>query len=167
MELRTDDLRNSHHLIYSINFSNGTFMRILIADGNDVLLDLLESFLRDRGHTVTTARNGLECAMELRRFVPDVMLLERNLLWGGSDGIIALMRDQLGAATPPVILMTDRHEAAHDDDSSPSRGVESLTKPFRLGALTRALAKVTESAYATPSYDTSVCGRYDSSLSTS
>jgi len=141
-------------------------MRILIADGSEVFLDLLESFLRDRGHTVATVRNGLECAMELRRFVPDVLLLERNLLWGGSDGIIALMRDQLGPASPPVILMTDRQEAAHEDDSSPSLGVESLTKPFRLSALTRALAKVTESVHATPCDDTSACGRYDSSLST-
>jgi len=114
-------------------------MRILLADGNDVLLDLLESFLRDRGHTVTQARNGLECAVELRRFVPDVVLLERNLLWGGSDGIIALMQDRLGPATPPVILMTDRDEGAYDDDSSISLGMESLMKPFRLSALMRAI----------------------------
>lgn len=114
-------------------------MRILVADGNDVLLDLLESFLRDRGHAVTLARDGLECARELRRLLPDVVLLERNLLWGGSDGIIALMRDQLGPATPPVILMTDGDEASHDDDSSSSLEVESLPKPFRLSALSRSL----------------------------
>jgi len=114
-------------------------MRILVADGNDVLLDLLESFLRDRGHRVTLARDGLECARELRRLLPDVVLLERNLLWGGSDGVIALMQDRLGPATPPVILMTDRNDALHDDDSSPSLVVESLPKPFRLSAITRSL----------------------------
>lgn len=125
-------------------------MRILIADGSELLLDLLESFLRDRGHIVTSARNGLECAMELRRFIPDVVLLERNLLWGGSDGVIAMMQDRLGPAAPPYILMTGRRDESGNGEASSSLGVETLTKPFRLTALTQALAKVAESVHAPP-----------------
>jgi len=143
-------------------------MRILVADGNEQLLDLLESFLLDRGHTVALARDGLACARELRRFRPEVVLLERHLLWGGSDGIIALMREQLGPATPPVILMTDRDEDACDDESSISLGMESLTKPFRLSALTRSLDRAVARIRARSDVGESATGPYgDPSLSAS
>jgi DNA-binding NtrC family response regulator len=65
----------------------------LLADPDEVLLEIVQSFLFDRGHEAEVASNGLECMSWLRQFVPDVLVLDQDLLWGGSDGVLARMID--------------------------------------------------------------------------
>jgi len=107
-------------------------LRILIADGDEVWLETAQRYLTHYGHEVKTARNGLEAVAGLRHDQPNVVVLERELLWGGSDGVRALMRKIPRWAEIPLILTSSD---AIPDDSDSFTGppvVARLQKPFRL-----------------------------------
>jgi len=59
-------------------------MRVLIADGDEGFLEILQCYLWDRGHEAETAGDGLECLTILEEFKPEIVLLERELLWTSS-----------------------------------------------------------------------------------
>ncbi len=112
-------------------------MRVLIADGDIPFLGMLQSFLRDGGHEIEVAADGLGCRSVLRDFVPEVLVIERDLLWGGSDGVLAVMRDDPDLVEVPVILITNRRGDVRPDWCAIPPIAGSLQKPFRLSALLR------------------------------
>jgi len=58
------------------------------------------------GYGVETARSGIECLVRLRRQTPDILVLDRNLPWGGGEGILALLREHDDLRSLPVVLLT-------------------------------------------------------------
>lgn len=108
-------------------------MRVLMADGDEMFLDVAQRYLSHRGIEVKTATNGLESVALLRRDVPDVVVLHRQLLWGGSDGVRACMQQVPGWAEIPVILTLD-DEVTESCLASPPLAAQ-LPKPYRLQEL--------------------------------
>jgi response regulator RpfG family c-di-GMP phosphodiesterase len=64
-----------------------------------------EPLLRE-GFELVTAVNGLECIARLRECVPDVLVLEPRMSWGGGDGVLAIMGEVPQLATVPVMVLT-------------------------------------------------------------
>lgn len=62
--------------------------------------------LTQHGFQVTTADDGIECLDVLRRFTPDVVVVEPELLWGGGDGVVAVLRDKSETRSVPVLVLT-------------------------------------------------------------
>jgi carbon storage regulator CsrA len=81
-------------------------MRILIADQDEYLLTTYRNELSERGAAVVTAPTALACMTNLREFTPDVLVLEPELLWGGGDGVLAVMQEEPALRPPFVILLT-------------------------------------------------------------
>ena len=77
----------------------------MIADPDESLMAEYREQSRE-GFEIVTAPNGLECVDRLREQVPDVLVLEPQLPWGGGDGVLAMMHDVLGLATVPVMILT-------------------------------------------------------------
>lgn len=131
-------------------------MRILVADGDPQLLRLLQVFLRGNGHEPETASDGLGTVQLLREFQPDVVLIERDLLWGGSDGVRALMREDAALTQIPLILMATDLPSGNGHSSRASRSAGNghsqasdlppvagwLRKPVRLADLAHQLDTV-------------------------
>ncbi|MDA1053898.1 MAG: response regulator [Planctomycetota bacterium] len=84
--------------------------RVLIADPDEQLRQRYCDFLRRDGLEVATAANGLECAAQLRRFRPDVLVLEPGLPWGQGDGVLALMHEEADVPLAAVIVLTATHD---------------------------------------------------------
>ena len=82
------------------------FDRVLITDPDDQLRNRYREFLGHDSFTVATAKNGLECAVQLRRFRPDVLVLEPELPWGRGDGVLALMHEESDVRIASVIVLT-------------------------------------------------------------
>jgi DNA-binding response OmpR family regulator len=78
--------------------------RILIADPDRFLLASYSKHLRERGATVSTATTGLECIERLRDAVPDVLVLDPALPWGGGDGVLAVVHEE-PALRPTVVMI--------------------------------------------------------------
>ena len=54
--------------------------------------------------TVTTATTGLECIQRLREAVPDVLVLDPTLPWGGGDGVLAVVHEE-PELRPTVVMI--------------------------------------------------------------
>lgn len=82
-----------------------TSIRVLFADPDEFLLAAYRE-LRRKDFEVATAPNALICVWRLRQFVPDVLVLEPQLPWGGGDGILSIMHDEPCLADIPVMIVT-------------------------------------------------------------
>jgi carbon storage regulator len=89
-----------------VSFESVRSARILLADADQFLLTSYSTQLRQRDAIPLVARTGLECLEMLREVVPDVLVLAPELLWGGADGILALMAEQPALRPPIVMLLT-------------------------------------------------------------
>ena len=81
-------------------------LRVLIADPDEPLQAVYRETLTQGGFEVTAAFSGLECVARLRECVPDVLVLEPQLLWGGGDGVLSVIGEVPALATIPVIVLT-------------------------------------------------------------
>ena len=109
--------------------------RLLIADRDAELCEVLRRFLTERGYEVETSTDGLDCLAKLRQVTPAVLVLDLELLWGGGDGVLAWLREE-PQFLPSRVVLTSAEASAHILDSLASPPVvKTLTKPFPLSAL--------------------------------
>ena len=64
-----------------------------------------EPLMRE-GFELRTAVSGLECVARLRECVPDVLVLEPQMPWGGGNGVLAIMDESPDLAMVPVMILT-------------------------------------------------------------
>lgn len=83
---------------------------IVLADGDEVALDITRRFLLLHGYEVETALGGVECLDKLSRISDPVLVLDFELPWGGGDDVLALLREDPTLADMPVILTAARFE---------------------------------------------------------
>lgn len=61
--------------------------------------------LTSNGMDVTTASDGVDCITKMCHVRPDVVLLELSLLWGGSQGVLAVRAEERWLQSIPVVLL--------------------------------------------------------------
>ena len=87
--------------------SNGsTPIRVLMADPDPSVAPVYREPLMREGFELATATSGLECVARLRQRVPDVLVLEPQMPWGGGEGVLAIMDESLDLAMVPVMILT-------------------------------------------------------------
>jgi DNA-binding response OmpR family regulator len=85
---------------------------ILFVDHDIKLTDAVARALTGRGHNIRACTNALECVQTLHEFAPTVLVLDRELLWGGAEGVLEyLIRDE--PLMPPMVVV-----ATNDDGTS-------------------------------------------------
>jgi len=104
-------------------------LSLLIAQSDQSPTHYYRIFLSELGYEVRTAIGGLECLHELYWRKPDVLILEHDLNWGPSDGVLSRAREDEALRTP-VVLVTR-------EDEPPSRFMGEpvaccLRRPFSL-----------------------------------
>jgi len=75
-------------------------------DSDMSLLEQQIVFLIRYGWHVATATTGLECVARWRSFQPDVIVLDPDIPWGGGDGVLAVLNEEIGGLGLPVVLLT-------------------------------------------------------------
>ena len=110
--------------------------RVLIADPDKLLLAAYSRHLTQRGTSVSTARTGLECLEKLMQSVPDVLVLEPELLWGGGDGVLALLNEQPSIRPTIVILLTHNRNRSLLYRTSSFKVDDYQTKPLTAARFT-------------------------------
>ncbi len=81
-------------------------LRILIADPDEAIHHTFREHLTQEGFEVASAINGLECVASLRERVPDALVIEPQMPWGGGDGVLAIMGEDPPLASVPVVVLT-------------------------------------------------------------
>jgi two-component system phosphate regulon response regulator PhoB len=110
-------------------------MRVLIADGDSEFLDIVKRFMNQCGHDALVASSGLECIACLRNCPPDLLVLDCELLWGGTEGVLEIMNEEPTLNTIAVILVTDENAESKTVLDVDSRVVDRVKKPYSLTQL--------------------------------
>ncbi|MCA9552863.1 MAG: response regulator [Myxococcales bacterium] len=112
-------------------------MRVLVADDDDLVIEVLQVFLTDCGFEVDCARTGTDAVELGRRAHPDALICDFAM----SDLDGAEVARQLQRDTPdlPVFVTSGHTPGLVRDAASGVRHLEVLRKPLDLGALEQAL----------------------------
>lgn len=115
---------------------------LLIAEGDAALAEVYRKFFGQRGYVVETASDGLDCVEKLRRTRPAVLVLDRELQWGGGDGVLAWLRQETRMAAVAVILTATPACVPDGTEARQPPIVKFLPKPFSLVALLESVRAV-------------------------
>jgi DNA-binding response OmpR family regulator len=124
--------------------------RILVAEDDANVRELIRTRLAAEGYDTHTAHNGEEAVERIRTLRPNGVVLDINM--PVMDGFAVL--EVLGASgilkTTPVLVLTARH-AADDVKRAVSLGAKDfLTKPFNDGQLLARVARLLRAPIAAP-----------------
>ncbi len=119
-------------------------MKVLIADDDRLVREMLADVLSDLGHTVVAAANGTEAVDLWRRERPDAVILD--FLMPKLSGLDALEAMRAGGQRVPAVLIT----AISDRSVRTLAGADGpgafLEKPFSKKTVEKALARALRSA---------------------
>ncbi len=109
--------------------------RILIADDDPDIIDLLESYFRRGGCDVTAKVNGKDAlqAAEAGKF--DLVLLDVMMPYIDGYHVASEISSRLGAEAPKIIIMTSRDVASEKGIALMSGANDAVQKPFSLDEL--------------------------------
>jgi len=110
--------------------------RLLLATGDKPLSRTLIVFFENCDYQVETAGDGLECLNKLRKYLPSVVVLDLELLWGGGAGVLARMREDPTLRVIPVVLVGPMDDEGLAHHAVPPV-VGCLHKPLRVLELIR------------------------------
>jgi two-component system, OmpR family, response regulator len=138
-------LRTQEHRLATVTNS---LARILVAEDETSLNDLLQDALRMNGYETISAKHGLEALRLIREQKPDLVILDINMPQLDGFGVIEKLRNENNNV--PVIVLTARDQK--DDKSIGfSLGADDfVTKPFGLEELLMRVSAVLRRSKNTP-----------------
>lgn len=107
--------------------------KILVADDEEELLELIRLSLEGAGHQVTTAKNGKQATEKARSAPYDIIILD--VMMPVMDGYHAAADIVQDPKAPPILLLTSRD---FDQDQAAIKGSGAtafLSKPFEVPEL--------------------------------
>lgn len=114
---------------------------ILVIDDDLLISQLIELILIPAGHSVRTAATGLNGIKEIRRTVPDLILLDMNMPEMDGYTVAKALRAGSTAKTVPIIAVT-AHTSTDDYDASYAAGCTGfIAKPFNAERLLQVVAE--------------------------
>ena len=124
--------------------------RILVAEDDAGVRDLIRTRLRMTGYDVHIARTGIEALDRIGELRPDAMVLDINMPEMDGFGVLKGMGARANGARIPVLVLTARH-AVEDVKLAVSLGAKDyLTKPFSEGQLVARVARLLRAPYQPP-----------------
>jgi PAS domain S-box-containing protein len=114
-------------------------LHVLVVDDEQPIRQLIETYLVDDGHTVETAKDGIEGLEKFRAGRFDLVILDRAMPYMNGDQL-AIAIKQITPAKP-VIMLTGFGDLMPASDGPPT-GIDTLlSKPVTWDTLREALAK--------------------------
>jgi DNA-binding response OmpR family regulator len=108
---------------------------LLIAESDAELCDVYQRFITERGYEVETASDGLDCLAKLRQATPAAVVLDRELRWGGADGVLAWLREERATSGVAVVLTATAGHPLDVGAVIEPPVIDLLLKPFTLTTL--------------------------------
>ncbi|MBU2574035.1 MAG: response regulator [Elusimicrobia bacterium] len=116
--------------------------RILIADDDPDILDLLEAYFKRKGYEITIVVNGKDALQKAETGKFDLILLDVMMPYIDGYHVAQEVTSRLGADAPRIIIMTSRDVAGERGIAMLSGAVDAVQKPFTLEELDRKIAEV-------------------------
>ncbi len=116
-------------------------MKVLIAEDENDLRDVLEAYLTHAGYEAVTAKNGAEALEYSRGGDLDVVVMD--IMMPVMDGVEALGRMRQEGNNVPVLLLTAKAEVKDRIAGLDAGADDYLSKPFAMGELLARLRSLT------------------------
>ncbi|MBP2437683.1 response regulator transcription factor [Microbacterium amylolyticum] len=114
----------------ALSRADGTDVRVLVVDDEQMLTDLLSMALRMEGWDVRTASSGFEALEAVKDFEPDALVLD--IMMPDLDGMAVLQRLRQQNNMVPVLFLTAKDAVADRVAGLTAGGDDYVTKPFSL-----------------------------------
>lgn len=113
--------------------------KVLVVDDDKDILEVVELLLTINNYTVKTIFNAGETIDEIKKFKPNIILLDINI--AGHDGreICKLLKSVKSSKNTPVILFSAMPELEHLHFSCGA--TDFLSKPFDVSELIKKIEK--------------------------
>ncbi|WP_148611894.1 response regulator transcription factor [Nocardioides rubriscoriae] len=109
--------------------------KILVADDNDDLRDLITLFLVRAGYDVTAVPDGMAAWTEIQARRYDLVVLDNTMPRMTGIEVLVACRDAQMADRPPVIMLSALR-SRHDVEAGLDAGADAyMTKPFTCAGL--------------------------------
>jgi hypothetical protein len=110
-------------------------MRVLFAGLNLSFVQSLKFYLAQHRHDLKVVNNGIGCMFTLKNHSIDLLVVEQDLLWGGADGVLSLMREDPDLQEIPAVMLTTPND--HDPVRSVSKSRIRSNRPLFFGDMLR------------------------------
>lgn len=115
--------------------------KVLIAEDEKDIRELIAITLKLSGHTVITANNGEEAVKAAVQELPDIILMDLRMpRMNGSEAARKIKKTQ-GLSQIPIVFLTARDQDPEITGLIAS-GVEFINKPFSIEQLTRRVNEI-------------------------
>lgn len=104
---------------------------ILLADDDDILVDLVCYRLQQDGHELLVAQNGEEAVELARERKPDLIILDAMMPVLNGIETLRVLRDDRQTKETPIMMLTSRKGEADVVNALKLGANEYVTKPFR------------------------------------
>lgn len=112
--------------------------KILVADDERPIADLLQASLSEEGYEVSTSVQSLRFYDAVKAYKPDLILLDLLMPYLEGEDELRLMQLSPDMADIPVIVITAKPDVQQDEPALRKLGVRHIvTKPFELEHLLR------------------------------
>lgn len=109
--------------------------RILIADDDPDIIDLLESYFTRAGFIVTAKINGKDALQAAETGKYDLVLLDVMMPYIDGYHVASEISSRLGSDAPKIIIMTSRDVSSEKGIALLSGAIDVVQKPFTLDEL--------------------------------
>jgi DNA-binding response OmpR family regulator len=113
----------------------GDKKRILVADDDPDLLDLLKMDLTYQGYEVVAAANGKDALQMAMTESLDLVLLDVMMPYIDGYHVAYELTNKLGTKAPKILIMTSRDTVKEKGIALMSGATEVLQKPFEMAKL--------------------------------
>ena len=116
----------------------------MVAHSDHYVLDDLVAGLQESGFDVHKSSNGVGCIEQMRQHAADILLLDPGLLWGGGDGVLAVMETSPVMAKIPVLFLVTFDTNMLLANSLRSTDIDFLALPNSKEAIANRCLEVSE-----------------------
>jgi len=116
--------------------------KILIADDEAIVRDLIKSSIESEGYEIFEAKNGLDALSKAKELVPDLIILD--IMMPGKIGyqVCSDLKSDPATKQISIIFLTGRSSSLSMEAVQESGGDDFLTKPFNPHELKARIRKV-------------------------
>jgi len=106
--------------------------RILIADDDPEIVDLLESYFHSEGYEVEVAVNGKDALLAVNKSKFDLVLLDVMMPYVDGYHVAGEITAKFGQDSPKIIIISSRDMASERGTVLLGGACEAVQKPFTL-----------------------------------
>jgi DNA-binding response OmpR family regulator len=103
---------------------------ILVADDDDILIELARFRLEHDGHSVLTATDGRAAVVSARKYLPDLIILDAMMPALNGLEVLHEIKQDAETSAIPVLMLTARKGEADVISALKSGASDYMTKPF-------------------------------------